>query len=183
MAVKFFMLQCHYRSTLDLTDDALQSAEKGYRRLMDAFKKLKKLESTSPSGSLDTEINALLDGVYADMNDDFSTPKALGTIFELVTKINILSESGTEGQLSTDALARLKQVINTIITDVFGLLDETEGDSQGTAVNGLMELILDLRQAARVNKDWPTSDKIRDGLAAIKIQVKDGKEGSSWSFQ
>ena len=57
------------------------------------------------------------------------------------------------------------------------------GDSQGTAVNGLMELILDLRQAARVNKDWPTSDKIRDGLAAIKIQVKDGKEGSSWSFQ
>lgn len=183
MAVKFFMLQCHYRSTLDLTDDALQAAEKGYRRLMDALKKLKKLESTTSSGSLDTEINALLDGVYADMNDDFSTPKALGTIFELVTKINILSESGTEGQLSTDALARFKEVINTIITDVFGLLDETEGDSQGTAVNGLMELILDLRQAARANKDWPTSDKIRDGLAAIKIQVKDGKEGSSWSFQ
>ncbi|MBK7008985.1 MAG: cysteine--tRNA ligase [Saprospiraceae bacterium] len=183
MAVKFFMLQCHYRSTLDLTDDALQAAEKGYRRLMDALKKLKKLESTSASGSLDNEINTLLDGVYSDMNDDFSTPKALGTIFELVTKINILSESGTEGQLSAEVLARLKQVINTIITDVFGLLDETEGDSQGTAVNGLMELILDLRQAARVNKDWPTSDKIRDGLAAIKIQVKDGKEGSSWSFQ
>ncbi|MBK9687283.1 MAG: cysteine--tRNA ligase [Saprospiraceae bacterium] len=183
MAVKFFMLQCHYRSTLDLTDDALQAAEKGYRRLMDALKKLKKLESTSASGSLDNEINTLLDGVYADMSDDFSTPKALGTIFELVTKINILSESGTEGQLSAEVLARLKQVINTIITDVFGLLDETEGDSQGTAVNGLMELILDLRQAARVNKDWPTSDKIRDGLAAIKIQVKDGKEGSSWSFQ
>ena len=133
MAVKFFMLQCHYRSTLDLTDDALQAAEKGYRRLMDALKKLKKLESTSTSGSLDTEINALLDGVYADLNDDFSTPKALGTIFELVTKINILSESGTEGQLSTAVLTRLKQVINTIITDVFGLLDETEGDSQGTA--------------------------------------------------
>ncbi|MBK7787102.1 MAG: cysteine--tRNA ligase [Saprospiraceae bacterium] len=183
MAVKFFMLQCHYRSTLDLTDDALQAAEKGYRRLMDALKKLKKLESTSASGSLDNEINTLLDGVYTDMSDDFSTPKALGTIFELVTKINILSESGTEGQLSAEVLARLKQVINTIITDVFGLLDETEGDSQGTAVNGLMELILDLRQAARVNKDWPTSDKIRDGLAAIKIQVKDGKEGSSWSFQ
>jgi cysteinyl-tRNA synthetase len=183
MAVKFFMLQCHYRSTLDLTDDALQAAEKGYRRLMDALKKLKKLESTSTSGSLDTEINALLDGVYADLNDDFSTPKALGTIFEMVTKINILSDSGTDGQLSTEVLARLKQVINTIITDVFGLLDETEGDSQGTAVNGLMELILDLRQAARTNKDWPTSDKIRDGLAAIKIQVKDGKEGSSWSFQ
>ncbi|MBP9195601.1 MAG: cysteine--tRNA ligase, partial [Saprospiraceae bacterium] len=125
MAVKFFMLQCHYRSTLDLTDDALQAAEKGYRRLMDALKKLKKLESTSTSGSLDTEINALLDGVYADLNDDFSTPKALGTIFEMVTKINILSDSGTDGQLSTEVLARLKQVINTIITDVFGLLDET----------------------------------------------------------
>ena len=77
----------------------------------------------------------------------------------------------------------ITQVINTIITDVFGLLDETEGDSQGTAVNVLMELILDLSQAARGNKDWPTSDKNRDGLAAIKIQVKDGKEGSSWSFQ
>lgn len=183
MAVKFFMLQCHYRSTLDLTDDALLAAEKGYRRLMDALKKLRKLESTTGSGSLDAEINGLIDGVYDDMNDDFSTPKALGTIFELVTKINILSESGTDGQLSAQVLTRLQTVIPTIITDVFGLTDETEGDNQGSAVNGLMELILDLRQSARANKDWPTSDKIRDGLAAIKIQVKDGKDGSSWSFQ
>lgn len=183
MAVKFFMLQCHYRSTLDLTDDALLAAEKGYRRLMDALKKLRKLESTTGSGSLDAEINGLIDGVYDDMNDDFSTPKALGTIFELVTKINILSESGTDGQLSAQVLNRLQTVIPTIITDVFGLTDETEGDNQGSAVNGLMELILDLRQSARANKDWPTSDKIRDGLAAIKIQVKDGKHGSSWSFQ
>lgn len=183
MAVKFFMLQCHYRSTLDLTDEALQAAEKGYKRLMEALRKLKKLEAPQTAGAMDAEINSLVDGIYEDMNDDFSTPKALGTIFELVTKINILSDNGTEGQVSAEVLNRLKSTLSTIIGDVFGLLDEGEGDNQGTALNGLMSLILDLRQAARTNKDWPTSDKIRDGLASLKIQVKDGKDGSSWSFQ
>lgn len=183
MAVKFFMLQCHYRSTLDLTDEALQAAEKGYKRLMEALRKLKKLEAPQTAGAMDAEINALVDGIYEDMNDDFSTPKALGTIFELVTKINILSDNGTDGQISGEVLDRLKNTLAAIIGDVFGLLDEGEGDNQGSALNGLMALILDLRQAARTNKDWPTSDKIRDGLASLKIQVKDGKDGSSWSFQ
>ncbi len=183
MAVKFFMLQCHYRSTLDLTDEALQAAEKGYKRLMEALRKLKKLEAPQTAGAMDAEINSLVEGIYEDMNDDFSTPKALGTIFELVTKINILSDNGTEGQISAEVLNRLKTTLIAIIGDVFGLLDEGEGDNQGTALNGLMSLILDLRQAARTNKDWPTSDKIRDGLASLKIQVKDGKDGSSWSFQ
>ncbi len=183
MAVKFFMLQCHYRSTLDLTDEALQAAEKGYKRLMEALRKLKKLEAPQTAGAMDAEINSLVDGIYEDMNDDFSTPKALGTIFELVTKINILSDNGTDGQISAEVLNRLKTTLSAIIGDVFGLLDEGEGDNQGTALNGLMSLILDLRQAARTNKDWPTSDKIRDGLASLKIQVKDGKDGSSWSFQ
>ena len=183
MAVKFFMLQCHYRSTLDLTDEALQAAEKGYKRLMEALRKLKKLEAPQTAGAMDAEINSLVDGIYEDMNDDFSTPKALGTIFELVTKINILSDNGTDGQISAEVLNRLKTTLSTIIGDVFGLLDEGEGDNQGTALNGLMSLILDLRQAARTNKDWPTSDKIRDGLASLKIQVKDGKDGSTWSFQ
>lgn len=183
MAVKFFMLQCHYRSTLDLTDEALQAAEKGYKRLMEALRKFKKLEAPQTAGAMDAEINALVDGIYEDMNDDFSTPKALGTIFELVTKINILSDNGTDGQISGEVLDRLKNTLAAIIGDVFGLLDEGEGDNQGSALNGLMALILDLRQAARTNKDWPTSDKIRDGLASLKIQVKDGKDGSSWSFQ
>ena len=150
---------------------------------MEALRKLKKLEASTAVGSMDTEIDALVDGIYTDMNEDFSTPKALGTIFELVTKINILSDGGTEGQVSAAVLGKLQTTLNTMIGDVFGLADEGEGDGQGSAVNGLMELILDLRQAARTNKDWPTSDKIRDGLASLKIQVKDGKEGSSWSFQ
>ena len=80
MAVKFFMLQCHYRSTLDLTDEALQAAEKGYKRLMEALRNLKKLEAPTAVGSMDAEIDALVDSIYTDMNDDFSTPKALGTI-------------------------------------------------------------------------------------------------------
>ena len=99
----------------------------------------------------------------------------MGTIFELVTKINILSDGGNRGQVSAAVLGKLQTTLNTMIGDVFGLADEGEGDGQGSAVNGLMELILDLRQAARTNKDWPTSDKIRDGLASLKIQVKDGK--------
>ncbi|MBK8701324.1 MAG: cysteine--tRNA ligase [Saprospiraceae bacterium] len=184
MVVKFFMLQCHYRSTLDLTDEALQAADKGYRRLMEALKKLKTMKATSDNGSMDAEVDGLLETMYTDMNDDFSTPKALATIFELVTRINTMADAGPEaGMISVTCLDRLKKTLHVMLFEVFGLLDEGEADGQGQAVHGLMHLILELRQAARTNKDWPTSDKIRDGLAALKIQVKDGKDGSNWSFQ
>lgn len=182
MVVKFFMLQSHYSSTLDLTDEALQAAEKGYKRLMEAIKKLDGLQSNSASGSLDAEINNLLEACYNEMSDDFSTPKTLAIIFELVTKINSLSDGKLSiNDISTQCLANLKSTIKTFIFEVFGLLNEGE-EGNTEVVDGLMQLILDLRQNARTNKDFATSDKIRDVLNEVKIQVKDGKEGTDWSY-
>jgi cysteinyl-tRNA synthetase len=185
MVVKFFMLQCHYRSTLDLTDDALLAAEKGYKRLMDAMRKLSKLQSDVTSGEMDEEINNLVEQCYKEMDDDFATPRALATAFDLVTKINSFADGIIPmSQISATTLEKLKSSLAALVFDVFALIDEQESATGNSGVvDGLMSLVLDLRQNARTNKDWPTSDKIRDGLAALKIQVKDGKEGSAWSIE
>ncbi len=184
MVVRFFMLQTHYRSTLDLTDEALLAAEKGYRRLMEAHKLLQGMAhpGSGTAGELDTVVNGLIDQAFTDMNDDFNTPKALASIFELVTKVNSLQG----GQLSFDTmraetLQRLQQTFTDFIFNIVGLLDEEIDNSGGGIVDGLMQLILDMRQQARADKDWGTSDKIRDALKSLDIQVKDGKEGATWS--
>ena len=184
MVVRFFMLQTHYRSTLDLTDVALQAAEKGYRRLMEGYKVLQGMEhpGSGNAGGLDKELNDSMDQAFADMCDEFNTPRALAGLFELVTKINSIRG----GQLSfneilPETLERLKKTFHGFIFDIFGLRDDA-GDSSGSGVvEGLMNLILDIRQSARVNKDWPTSDKIRDVLQALGIMVNDGKDGATWS--
>jgi len=183
MVVKFFMLQSHYRSPNDLTDEALQAAEKGFKRLMDGNKTLSNLSSTvATDGPMDAKINAIIASAYADMDDDFNTPRALAKVFELVPIINSLKEGQIAlTEVSNHALNELKSFFQTIIFDIFGLMDETE--SNAGPLDGLMNLIIDLRQQARVNKDWPTSDKIRDSLNAINIQINDGKEGSSWGFK
>jgi cysteinyl-tRNA synthetase len=183
MVVKFFMLQCHYRSTLDLTDEALLAAEKGYKRLMEAMRKLDKLEASVATGAWDADINLLVENTFIEMDDDFSTPKALANVFELVSKINSIAEGQAPSAISASCLANLKIKITALLYDVFGLLDDQESGGNNEVLEGLMSLVLDLRQQARTNKDWPTSDKIRDTLAAIKVNVKDGKEGSTWSLQ
>ncbi|HMU04294.1 MAG TPA: cysteine--tRNA ligase [Saprospiraceae bacterium] len=183
MVVKFFMLQSHYRSPNDLTDEALQAAEKGFKRLMEGNKTLSNLSSTvSTDAPMDAKISAIIESAYADMDDDFNTPRALAKVFELVPIINSLKEGQIAlSEVSNQALNELKSFFQTIIFDIFGLMDETE--SNAGPLDGLMNLIIDLRQQARVNKDWPTSDKIRDSLNAINIQINDGKEGSSWGFK
>jgi cysteinyl-tRNA synthetase len=183
MVVKFFMLQSHYRSTLDLTDDALLAAEKGFKKLMEALNKLQKLSTTQTEGAMDAEIQSIIDACYADMNDDFATPRAIATLFELVAKINSFAEGIIDmSNISHSQLEKLQTFMKTFIEDVLALKNDSIADTSNTVVDELMELILDLRQSARTNKDWPTSDKIRDGLAAIKVQVKDGKEGTSWTI-
>ncbi len=186
MVVRFFMLQSHYRSTLDLTDEALQAAEKGYRRLMEANKVLQSLNHPGDGKptALDEEINRSIEQAFADMDDDFNTPKALANLFELVPKIN----SFKSGQLSLQdiqpaTLQRLQKTFNDFIFDIFGLRDELAATSGDGVVEGLMQLILELRQEARAKKDWATSDKVRDALKQLHIVVKDGKDGSTWSFE
>lgn len=185
MVVKFFMLQAHYGSTLDITDEGLQSAEKGYRRLMEANAILQKLEhvTTGNTSDLDKGINDTINRAFQQMSDDFNTPMALARLFELVTKVNGLSAGLLSmDEITSETLQRLKDSFNAFIYEVFGLLDEASSSSNGDGVTGgLMELIIDLRQNARANKDWGTSDKIRDTLKELKIQLKDGKEGTTWS--
>jgi cysteinyl-tRNA synthetase len=179
MVVKFFMLQTHYRATLDLTDEALGAAERGFKRLMEAIKVLNNLSSSSTTGSLDEELIGIIDEAFIEMDDDFSTPKALAKLFELVPKVNSLGDGKLNiNDLSQNALTYLKEKVNALIFDVMALKDDAS--EAGSEVDELMEIILHLRQKARDNKDWPSSDFIRDHLKQAKIVVKDGKEGSSW---
>lgn len=188
MVVRFFMLQTHYRSTLDLTDEALLAAEKGYRRLMEAYRTLQALESpaNAAAGELDKEINDLIDQAYAEMNDDFNTPKALARLFELVTRINGLKDGHLPAdQVSGPTLTLLKDTFRIFLFDILGLQDEgaDSGENGQAMMNGLMDMILNIRQEARTNKDWATSDLIRDSLKELGIQVKDSKEGASWTVE
>ena len=185
MAVRFFMLQAHYRSTLDITDDGLQAAEKGFKKLMDAYNTLQKLpvDARDFDGSEtehDRAILALIEDAYQGMDDDFNTAIALACLSELGGYVNKLANKQlASGDVAPWVIERLKTVYHTFVFDIFGLKDEEPKEDSGT-VEGLMELILDLRANARAQKDWAASDKIRDVLAEVGIQVKDGKEGVSW---
>jgi cysteinyl-tRNA synthetase len=186
MVVKFFMLQSHYRSTLDLTDEALQAAEKGYKRLMEGNKLLQGMQhpGNGKPGPLDEELNKLIDQGHAEMDDDFNTPKALAVLFEIVTKVNSLHAGHLKlTDLTELTLNRLKETVRSFVDEVFALEDEgLAGESKGDSpVNGLMDLIIDIRSEARANKDWGTSDKIRDALQEAGIVLKDSKEGTNWT--
>lgn len=188
MAIRFFMLQAHYRSTLNIADDALKAAEKGYRKLMETNTVLQALEhsGSGKAADLDTEVNKLIDLAFEDMNDDFNTPKAISELFELVAKVNGLKHGHLKmADITTDTLQRLKDTFNQFIYDIFGLLSETEAKSNGqdtAVVDGLMGLVINLRQNARSNKDWATADVIRNTLQELQIQLKDGKDGTAWTY-
>lgn len=184
MIVKFFMLQSHYRSTLDMTDDGLLAAEKGYKRIMDCLKVSESLTGLSKeTTTLDKEILALIDEAKNDMLDDFNTPKALSRYFELCNKINALNDGKLQlSDVRKETLDKLRSEFKTFIHDILGLTDMRDSESLET-VEGLMELIIELRQEARTEKNWGVSDKIRDSLDALDILIKDTKEGTSWSIK
>jgi len=182
MVIRFFLLQSHYSSTNDLTNEGLLAAEKGYKRIMEAAKTLTALQTNAIGSELDTELNAPLDQFMTDMCDDFNTPKAMASLFDLVTKINSLKEGHLDiNNVSTKTLERLKKDYPTYLEEVLGLKMEAAGGADNGALDHAMNLILDLRQNARAEKNWAVADKIRDALAAAEITVKDGKEGSTWT--
>jgi cysteinyl-tRNA synthetase len=172
--LRFFMMQAHYRSNLDFTQDALNASEKGYSRLMEAIKLFDKL-NISDSSSFD--VNELVNSFYQAMNDDFNTPILIANLFEAAKNIYLIND----GKATITASDRdfLIQEMNGFISNVLGL--QTSSENNDSKLAPVMDLVLDLRQQARSNKDWSTSDKIRDGLAAAGIVVKDGKEGTTWS--
>ena len=146
MVVKFFMLQSHYRSTLDLTDEALQAAEKGYKRLMEAHKTLKKLTTTgiSEDAPINAEIRNTVAAAYADMDDDFNTPKALSQLFSLVSTINSLADKKIDIKtVSAETLDLMKSTFEVFLDDIFGLKNDLDGGDNGLLLDGLMDLIKD----------------------------------------
>ena len=172
--LRFAMMQAHYRSTIDLSSDSLNAAEKGFSRLSEAINKLDKLQVSENSSQ---DVQAIVDSFYKAMNDDFNAPIMLANIFEAVKYINSISDG--KATISKEDLNSLSTEINSFVLDVLGLeLQEANTDSK---LGPVMDLVLDIRKNARENKDWTTSDKIRDGLAAAGIVVKDGKEGTTWS--
>jgi cysteinyl-tRNA synthetase len=172
--LRFFMMQAHYRSTLDFTETALDAAEKGFSRLSDAIKLLDKIPVSDKSSF---DINALTQSFYEAMNDDFNAPILVANLFEAVKFINLIND-GKETISSSDK-TKLEIEIKSFVQDVLGL--ELSSGSSDSKLNPVMDLVIDLRQQARQNKDWTTSDKIRDGLAAAGIIIKDGKDGTTWN--
>ena len=172
--VRFFMMQAHYRSNLDFTQDALNAAEKGLSKLTDAIATLDRIE---PKAQSSFDVNALVQSFYKAMNDDFNAPILVANLFEATRLINLVNDG--KDQISATDLTLLKEKITVFAYDVLGLQKEATGAESRLAP--VMDLVLDLRGQARTNKDWTTSDQIRDGLANAGIVVKDGKEGTTWS--
>jgi cysteinyl-tRNA synthetase len=186
MTVRFFILQTHYRSTLDFSNEALQAAEKGLKRLMEAYEWLKQQEAGGKPDEarkeLDQKVIALLEELDGFMNDDFSTAKVLANIFELVPVINAFKDRTTPmGALPAASFNLLKEKLKTYVEDILGLRMETAADD--AKLKGVMQVLIELRKEARARKDWMTSDKIRNQLAGIGIQLKDEKDGNmSWTI-
>ncbi|MEI7491427.1 MAG: cysteine--tRNA ligase [Bacteroidota bacterium] len=181
MTIRFFILQAHYRSTLDFSNEALQAAEKGLKRLFAAIGVLQKLQSSGAgiNHPQSVEIKKLHDACYEAMNDDFNSPIVIANLFEMVRIIN--SGNDRKDSISAEDLELLKMTFSTFVFDILGLKNELQGDNS-EYLKGLMELVLKIRQDSREKKDWGTSDQIRDTLQKLQINVKDGKEGSSWEL-
>jgi cysteinyl-tRNA synthetase len=174
---RFFMMQAHYSSILDLSDSALLSAEKGFLKLMNA---METLDDISASDTSTYDVNALQEKCYTAMNDDFNTPILIAHLFDGVRIINSVKD-GKES-LNTSDLEQLKTIFNTFVTDILGFISHKES-SGNDLTNEVMELVLQLRGNAKKSKDFDTADLIRDELNKVGIQIKDGREGSSWEVK
>lgn len=180
MVVRFLMLQSHYRSKIDFSNDALDAAEKGYRKLMNALDHLDELsgDSDSEEGTLDNAIIEQCELCYERMSDDFNTAQVLAALFELVSKINAIYNNQMDGDtVSESALNTLKDTFKVFVEEILGLKSEDEAGKGKT--EELIQLLIDIRANARSNKDFDTSDKIRDDLSEMGITLKDDKSGKT----
>ena len=177
MTIRFFILQAHYRSTVDFSNEALKAAEKGMAKLMNAHETL---ELLTVSDSSTYDVAKLKNKCYAAMNDDFNTPILISHLFDGVRVINSV-KNGTE-YLTAGDLANLKKLFQTFITDILGL-KSNKIEAGNDLTNEVMEIVLKLRSMAKENKDWDSADLIRDELNKLNIKVKDDKDGSFWELK
>lgn len=178
MTVRFFMMQSHYASTLDFSNDALKAAEKGYKRFMTAIDALEKVKAGTASTF---SVDDLRRDCYAAMNDDFNTPILIAGLFECVKQINLMLEG--KAALTDADLSDFKSMVHAFVFDVLGFRRENESAGNTKALDAAMQLVIEMRRKARENKDWTTSDTIRDQLKAAGIVIKDTKEGVDWMLE
>lgn len=180
MVARFFMLQAHYRSIVDLSEDALEASEKGFNRLVEGLQKLDQLTVSDTSTGFDVE--QWNKKCYAAMNDDFNSPVLIAHLFDAVKYINAIS-SGLQ-QISSENLNLLSQSMKGFFYEVLGLLtpDKNENKSEASQLNGTLELLMELRDKARAEKDFKTSDLIRDSLKKMQIQINDTAEGTTFKI-
>jgi len=176
-AVRFFMMQAHYASILDLSNEALLASEKGFKKLMEAMETLPELSIGSVS---DFDVAAWKQRCYDAMNDDFNTPILIAQLFEAVRQINLIKEGASS--ITESDKQELETSMQSFVYDVLGLEAVGDSDSVSDALAGVIELLIELRNIARANKDFATSDKIRDDLINLGVQLKDGKEGTTYSL-
>jgi len=177
MAVRFFMLQTHYRSTLDFSNEALQASEKGFDRLMESYKTL---QSLTASASSSEDIKSLGAKCYEAMNDDFNTPVLIANLFDAVRIINSANDKKTN--LTRADIDLLKKIYEHFIFDVMGLKSEEENAKTVEVLGKVVDLVLEIRNKAKADKNFPLSDEIRNKLSDAGVQVKDSKEGSTWKI-
>jgi cysteinyl-tRNA synthetase len=191
MTIRFFILQTHYRSTLDFSNEALQASEKGLKRLWEAYENLQKLgegntkdegRTTTDDAELDKKVNGLVGEFDEFMNDDFNTAKVLANMFELAPVINSMKDKTIPvSSISPGTFKKLKKQFAVYLEDILGL--KSVSDSGNEKFQGVMQLLVDIRKEAKSKKDFVTSDKIRNQLSALGISLKDEKDGSvTWGI-
>ena len=174
--VRFFNMQANYRSILDFSGEALEASEKGHAKLMDAVAYLDKISAGNTSTF---DVQQWKNDCYAAMNDDFNTPILISHLFEAVKVINQIKEN--KASLTNEDLVEFKASLNAFVFDVLGLMHDLNTNNS-EKIEGVVELLIKLRKEARENKDWALSDQIRDELLALGIQLKDGREGTTFSI-
>jgi cysteinyl-tRNA synthetase len=187
MVLRFFMLQAHYRSTLDFSNEALQGSEKALQRLNEALKRLDQI-STGAAGHINEEFEANIAGFMGDvtsfMNDDFNTARVIARMFEVLPVINQLHKDKSSGfSVRPETFEQFRQDFQTTYSAILGLQQDAEGGTNGELVDGLMEVLLKIRASARTEKNWPVSDLIRDKLNSLRIKLEDSPEGTDWYYE
>lgn len=178
MTVRFFMLQSHYGSTLDFSNDALRGAEKGYARLMEAIKSLQKAD---PSNTSSVDIDKLRTDCKAAMDDDFNTSVLISVLFDAAKTANQI-KSG-QAKATTEDIEKLKALFEDYAFEVLGFRSEKTSEGEDTTITpGLMDLIIKLRKSAKLSKDYATADRIREQLTALGIELKDTPEGTDYKI-
>ena len=179
MTIRFFILQAHYRSTVDFSNEALQAAKKGLDRLLQAIKELDRIEGSKDGAVKMDFVNELQEKCYAALNDDLNSPILISHLFDACRTINQIVDK--KQSIATDALDALRTLFHTFAFDILGLTSEADGNAEREEAFGkAIDLLLEIRATAKANKDWATSDKVRNELAALGFEVKDTKDGATW---